>query len=85
MIIDIIQEIIDGIGSLGRLIALLPQSPFQSLHNYIGDNPQMEQMNMIMWFIPVQSMMALFQAWLSAIMLYYTVKVPLRWAKVVKG
>jgi hypothetical protein len=79
----IVQSVINGIGGLGsRFIGLLPTSPFISLESFIGENPAMEA---VLWIIPVAEALALLQLWLAAILIYYAVKVPLRWAKIVKS
>ena len=80
MIAGLIQLIINGIGSMGRFIAMLPQSPFQHLTSIIGENPAIDA---VLWIIPVGQALSLLQAWLIAIALYYAAKVPLRWAKII--
>jgi hypothetical protein len=76
------QAVINGLGGLGKLISLLPASPFQNLGNLIGENPALD---FVLWLFPVGQALSLFQAWLTAILIYYAVKVPLRWAKVMQG
>jgi hypothetical protein len=82
MVTGLIQLIINGIGGMGRFIMLLPPSPFQNLAGIIGENPVIDA---VLWIIPVGQALSLLQAWLTAIALYYAVKVPLRWAKIVKS
>jgi hypothetical protein len=78
-----IQALINGISNLGkRFIGLLPQSPFQNLQSIIGENPTID---FVLWVIPAGQALALLQAWLTAILVYYAVKVPLRWAKIVQS
>jgi hypothetical protein len=77
-----IQGVVNGLGAFGKLIEYLPKSPFQSVQTHVLSS---NEMDVILWFIPVMEMMGLFQAWLTAIGMYYAVKVPLRWVKVVKG
>ncbi|MCL2456426.1 MAG: hypothetical protein FWD19_02615 [Defluviitaleaceae bacterium] len=82
MIMGLIQLLINGFGAMGRFIAMLPQSPFQNLSGVIGENPYIDA---VLWIIPVGQALSLLQAWLTAITLYYAVKVPLRWAKVIQS
>jgi hypothetical protein len=77
-----IQALINGIGGLGRFVQLLPSSPFQNLQAVIGEN---QFIAAVLWIVPAGQALALMQAWLAAILIYYAVKVPLRWAQVVKG
>jgi hypothetical protein len=80
---NILQGAIDGAGWLiSQVLGVLPQSPFQNLAELIGNNPYMQ---FISWLIPMGSILAMFQAWLAAILVYYIAKVPLRWAKVIKS
>jgi len=82
MLTELFQVIINGVGRLGDLIDLLPSSPFQNLYNLIPENPAIDA---VLWLVPAASMLSVFQAWLAAVGLFYAVKVPLRWAKVVKS
>lgn len=82
MLTTLIQGIINSIGGMGQFISVLPTSPFQNLGSIIGTNPAIDA---VLWIIPVGQVLSLLQAWLTAIGIYYAVKVPLRWAKVVKG
>ena len=76
----VIQALINGIGALGRFIQMLPQSPFMWLEETMGVNPALD---VVLWIIPAGQMLSLIQTWLSAILIYYAVKTPLRWAKLV--
>lgn len=78
----IVQAIINGIGHMGRLLQRLPQSPFQNLEWLIPENPYI---GAVLWVVPVGPMLTLLSTWLVAIGLYYAVKVPLRWTKLLKS
>jgi len=82
MLTQLFQVLINGIGRLGDVVSLLPASPFQNLHYLIPENPAIDA---VLWIVPVAPMLGILQAWLTAIGVYYAVKVPLRWAKVVKS
>lgn len=82
MFYGLIQVLINALGDLGDLIDGLPTSPFLNIESMMGENPWIDA---VLWVIPVNEMLALLQAWITAIMFYYALKVPLRWAKVVKG
>lgn len=72
--------IISGFGTLiNSVFGLLPQSPFSAISNsgassYFGT---------LAWFIPISSIVAISQAWLACILLYYGYSVILRWVKLI--
>jgi hypothetical protein len=82
MLTTMLQGVINAIGSFGRFITVLPTSPFQNLESIIGTNPAIDA---VLWVVPVGQALSLLQVWCTAILIYYIAKVPLRWAKVVKG
>lgn len=66
---------------LGSVMAALPASPFRMLINLIDvANPVFQS---LCWFFPIDAMMALLQAWLSIIAVYYTIVIVARWIKLV--
>lgn len=79
---DWFDGIKDTFSELGEaLIDILPKSPI----TYISSNPEVEKvMGYVNFFIPIYSMIAVLEAWLTAIVIYYVVQVILRWAKVVE-
>ena len=54
------------------LIALLPSSPFIALINSISNIPYLKYLN---WFFPVTEVVALLEAWLVAIAVFYLYRV----------
>jgi len=82
MLTGVIQLLINWLGSMGRFVAMLPQTPFRNLTSIIGTNPYIDAVS---WVIPIAQILSLLQVWLTAIALYYVVRVPLRWAKVIQS
>ena len=50
------------------VMSFLPSSPFQSLVNSIGSIPYLMYLN---WFFPITECLALLEAWLVAIAIFY--------------
>lgn len=67
---------------LGYALFFLPSSPFESYINAVSSIPFLGWLN---WFVPVAQIIAIGQAWLVAIGLFYTVQAILRWIKVVQS
>lgn len=81
--IQFFQWIIDGFSNILKYaIFLLPNSPFVFLENTDTDIASwIRQMN---WIIPVGSMLIFLEVWLSAVLVFYAIKIILRWAKVLE-
>lgn len=62
------------------VLALLPTSPFTSFINACENLPYLGWLN---WFIPVGQMIAIGEAWLVAIGLFYLYSIILRWIKAI--
>lgn len=79
---DFLSSIGETVSSIGdKIIELLPRSPI----SFIDSNPQIrEYISFMNWFIPVDTMIAMTEAWLTAIVIYYVVQIILRWAKIVE-
>ncbi|HZK70753.1 MAG TPA: hypothetical protein VFD03_04415 [Clostridia bacterium] len=77
--IAILNGIIAGIGGMmGALLNLLPTSPFALI---VGlDNFWINIMN---YWLPVNSMVAHLELYVSAVAAYYLIRVVLRWVKAV--
>lgn len=60
------------------LLSLLPNSPFQ--WNLNGASPLL---TWIFWLIPIPGIATLMSAYVVSVALYYTIRVALRWVKVV--
>lgn len=62
------------------IVQFLPGSPFQRYIQAVGELPYLAEIN---WFIPVGEMIAIAQAWVFAIGLYYVYSVILRTINVI--
>ncbi|MGE5629200.1 MAG: hypothetical protein ACM3X7_14025 [Solirubrobacterales bacterium] len=75
-----VNLIISALGAaLVWVIGLLPTSPFNltmsgSINNFLSG---------LAWIIPIGQIIALSQAWLAAVLIYYTYSAIMRWIKVV--
>lgn len=79
------MSFIDSIGSsisgvLSWLLALLPDSPFQSISNsdvssYLGT---------LNWFIPLAQIVAILELWLIAVLTFYIYSIILRWIRAIE-
>lgn len=56
------------------VIALLPHSPFQALINSLSTIPYLSYLN---WFFPITECLALLEAWLLAIAIFYLYRIVL--------
>ena len=63
------------------VLALLPHSPFQSFIKACSDMPALGWLN---WFIPVGQIIAISEAWLVAIGLFYLYSTILRWLDMIE-
>lgn len=64
-----------------KLIDILPKSPIY----FVNSIPEVKKvLGYLNWFFPIDAMLALTEAWLTAIVIYYIVQVILRWIKVVE-
>jgi hypothetical protein len=80
MITNIVQSMVDWVGSLGNAIDLLLLSPFQRVSNTVTDSQVLSMLN---WLMPITEVVALLQAWGAAIAVWYTMKRALRWSKLI--
>lgn len=67
---------------LSVVFTLLPESPFQSYISFFSDIPYLNYLN---WFVPISDIIAFFEVWLAAIVIYYGDMVVLRFANGLKG
>lgn len=67
---------------LGVVIALLPESPFNS---FVALATEIPFLNYLCWFVPLQPFMALFEVWLQALIIYYGYMAVIRYANGLKG
>lgn len=76
-----LQKVIDLMGgALNFLVSVLPSSPFQ----IAADSQFNDLLSKINFFIPVYEFVAILQAWLVAIAVYYLYSIYARWAKAIQ-
>lgn len=80
-IIGMFNGIIKGMATaLGAVVNILPNSPFQAIDNTaVG-----EFLGSLAWIIPIPQIIAILQAWVVAVGIYYLVQVILRWVKAIE-
>lgn len=72
-------ETVSGIGN--KILDILPKSPF----TFLDANPQVREiLGFLNWFIPIDTMIGMTEAWLTAIGVYYVLQAILRWAKIIE-
>lgn len=76
--IDFMSSLLDKF--LEWVLSLLPTSPFTEFINACSDIPYLGWLN---WFIPVGQMIAIGEAWLVAIGLFYMYSIVLRWIRAI--
>ena len=81
MLTTLFQGIIDGIGGLLNVFNVLPTSPFLSINAVTIDN---RILGMLSWLVPFDAIIALLNAWLTAITIFYISKKALRWMKMIQ-
>jgi len=65
------------------VVNLFPTSPFVILDE-LSSSEFYEWLQMLNWFIPVNTFVAILEAWLSCIAAYYVYQIVLRWIKVIE-
>lgn len=64
-------------------LSILPDSPFQFLTE-MSNSPVADWLSFVNWFVPINTFVAIFESWCSAILIYYVVSIMLRWAKAIE-
>ena len=76
--INLINLLIKGIGAILKfIVSILPNSPFVAISNS-GIN-----LDSFSWIIPVAQILAILQAWLVAVSIYYIYMVAMKWIKLI--
>lgn len=76
--IKVLNAIIAGVGKvLAAFIAILPDSPFNFVYSLDS-----ELIKAICWIFPVPSMIAHLEIYLSAVLVFYGLRIVLNWLKV---
>jgi len=77
-----LNSFISGTGDvLAGVIAFLPHSPFTAYMNLSLNNTILGYIN---WFIPIGTFIAILEAWIAAIAIWYIIQIILRWLKAVE-
>jgi len=80
-IISIINRVIEAAGSaISAIFALLPNSPFLWVEEI--DSEVLEAIN---WIIPISAMISHIQLYVTAVAIYYALRIALRWLKAAGG
>lgn len=78
-----IQNLINITGDILKvIIQILPDSPFVYITS--PDSSFSELLSKINYFIPVYEFVAIIQAWLVAVAIYYLYSVIARWSKLIQ-
>lgn len=82
-LVDFANWFMDGLAAgITWVLALLPQSPTVGWENA---KPDSVNLGYITWFIPFPTMLIHLAALLTAIGIYYIVRIVMRWLKVIRG
>lgn len=80
MLMNTVNFLISGLGSiLTTIMGVLPNTPFSALSN----SGVSQWLGGLAWIVPINGMLAIGEAWLTAIVVYYGYQVVMRWVKVV--
>lgn len=79
---DIVNILVDKLGEfLDWVLNLLPTSPFTRFLDLLVELPYLEYLN---WFIPISTFVAIGQAWLVSVGIFYLYSIILRWVKAIE-
>lgn len=82
IVIDIINFLIKGLATIFNLvISLLPPSPFKLLS--LNDTVQ-HWLGYLNWIFPIDSFIAIGEAWLISIGIFYIYSYVMRWIKAIE-
>jgi hypothetical protein len=80
-IISLINKVIAAVGSaISAIFMLLPSSPFLWVEQI--DSQVLEVIN---WILPVSAMISHIQLYVTAVAIYYVLRIALRWLKAAGG
>lgn len=66
---------------LAVILSFLPKSPFRGFINVISAIPYLEELN---WFFPVSECIAVMEAFLTVVAVYYVYSAIMRWVKMIQ-
>lgn len=79
---EIIEAIKEGLQSLGiAALRMLPPSPFIAFMNQMESQTWLKWLN---WIIPIGTFVAILEAWLACVSIFYIYQLVLRWAKAIE-
>jgi hypothetical protein len=82
MLVIALQALFNGFFFLANAaLTTLPTSPFIAITQALSGH---SYHNLLTWLIPFDIILVTLTAWVSAILIFYVVKVPLRWVRIIK-
>ncbi|MEF9946183.1 MAG: hypothetical protein RR737_06285 [Lachnospiraceae bacterium] len=66
---------------LDAVLKILPLSPFTVFIDKVGELPYLGWLN---WFIPISTMIAVGEAWLISVGIFYLYSIILRWIRAIE-
>lgn len=80
-IIRFLNYIISGLGSIvTALVSVLPDSPFTAISN----SDVAPYLSGFAWVVPIPQILAILQAWITAVAIFYLGMIVLRWIKAIE-
>lgn len=66
------------------VLNLFPSSPFDVLQDMTANSQVYEWLQVLNWFVPVGTFVAILEVWLVGIAFYYVWQIVLRWLQVIE-
>lgn len=81
ILVSFVNFLISSVGGLiTTLLSILPHSPF----TYLDNSPVAKFLSYLNWVIPINTFIAIGEAWLVSIALFYVYQTILRWIKMIE-
>ena len=81
MLSSFFQLTIDGlVNLLSIILSVLPSSPFSGIYSLTLDS---NLLSALAWIVPFPQILAVLQAWIAAVTVFYLYQIVLRWIKAV--
>lgn len=79
---EVFKSVIDALKAMGvQAISMLPPSPFIAFMNQLESQTWLKWLN---WIIPIGTFVAILEAWLACVSIFYIYQLVLRWAKAIE-